>query len=72
MAKSIGVSKTALYRHFKSKAEIENAMDEELFGEIKNKMESVSTNVKNPVDRRNIRRTITLFLREHQGYLFCS
>jgi len=70
LATSIGVSKTALYRHFASKAEIENAMDEELYGEIKKQMESLSTNVSNPVDRRNMRWTITMFLRAHQGYLF--
>jgi len=70
LANSIGVSKTALYRHFANKAEIEEAMNEELFREIKSKMESLSTNIKSPVDRRNMRRTITVFLREHQGYLF--
>ena len=70
MANSIGVSKTALYRHFESKAEIEDAMNEELYAEIKSKIESLSFDIKKPVDRRNLRRTITLFLREHQGYLF--
>jgi len=70
LANSIGVSKTALYRHFESKAEIEDAMNEELYAEIKSKIESLSFDIKKPVDRRNLRRTITLFLREHQGYLF--
>lgn len=64
VAAKIGVSKTALYRHFRNRAEIEEAMNRQMCREVAAMLNSAEPTA------RGIRHAAVKFLRENQGYLF--
>ncbi len=63
IAKRVGVSKTALYRHFANRAEIEKAMDERLVAKIAEMAASAQPTL------NGIRVAIVTFFRSYPGYL---
>lgn len=64
VAEKIGVSKTALYRHFKNREEIEHCMNELLFADVCAMIEGAESTPD------GIRTAAVRFLREHPGYVF--
>ena len=64
VAQKIGVSKTALYRHFKNKAEIEEEMNSQFLNELVELIEKTET--KTDV----LRNAAVSFFRKNNGYLF--
>lgn len=63
VAKRIGVSKTAIYRHFRSRAEIESAMEDELRNGLAAMIEATDGSPK------GIRLEAVSFFRKNPGYL---
>jgi len=63
VAERIGVSKTAIYRHFKNRAEIETAMEDE----YRNDLALAIENAEYTPD--GVRRALVAFYREKPGYL---
>jgi AcrR family transcriptional regulator len=64
VASRIGVSKTALYRHFKNRAEIETLMDERLVDDIALAIETAGN------DAPSVRAAVMRLFRDRQGYLY--
>lgn len=64
VAQKIGVSKTALYRHFKNKAEIEEEMNSQFLTGL---VELIEKTEENPETLRN---AAVSFFRKNNGYLF--
>lgn len=64
VASRIGVSKTALYRHFKNRAEIETLMDERLVDDIAVAIETAGN------DAPSVRAAAMRLFRVRQGYLY--
>jgi AcrR family transcriptional regulator len=64
VALSIGVSKTALYRHFKNREEIERCMNERLLADLCAMIEAAESTP------GGIRTSAVRFLRAHPGYVF--
>lgn len=64
VAGKIGVSKTALYRHFRNKEEIERCMNERLFADVCAMIEGAESTPD------GIRTAAVRFLRAHPGYVF--
>jgi AcrR family transcriptional regulator len=64
VAERIVVTKTALYRHFKSRADIEEAMSDRFDQELADTLEASEPNP------RALRQNAVGFFRNHEGYLF--
>lgn len=63
VAERVSVSKTALYRHFKNRAEIEAAME----GEFRTALTHAIERAGDSAD--SVRHEIVVFFRQHEGYL---
>ena len=66
IAGEIGLSKTALYRHFRDRADIEEEMRRELFRSLLRIIDSA------PEDPTEIRKAVVAFYRQNQGHLFAT
>lgn len=64
MAEKIGVSKTAIYRHFKNRAEIEDTMEERLFRDLLAVIEN------SEFTPESLRQTLFAFFKTHPGHHF--
>lgn len=64
VAERIGISKTAIYRHFKNRAEIENAMEETFRSDMLAALE------RSDGTAEGIRRAAVAFFRNNPGYLY--
>lgn len=66
IAEEIGLSKTALYRHFRDRAEIEEEMRRDLFRSLLGVIESAAP------DPTEIRKAVVAFFRKNQGHLYVT
>ncbi len=66
VAGEIGLSKTALYRHFRDRAEIEEEMRRDLFRSLLRVIEA------SDASPALIRKAVVSFFREHQGHLYVT
>ncbi len=66
VAGEIGLSKTALYRHFRDRAEIEEELRRELFRSLLRVIESTDATP------RGIRKAVVAFFRANQGHLYVT
>lgn len=64
IAKKVGVSKTAIFRHFENRAEIEAAMDAQFCRDLRDAIESAGDSA------ADLRRAAISFFRAEPGYLF--
>ncbi len=63
-ASKIGITKTAIYRHFKNKAEIEAAMQVLLYKDLQSVLDASAPTPE------GLRKSLTGFFRTHPGHLF--
>jgi len=71
IAKEVGISKTAIYRHFKNKDDLETAMKNRLFEQVVNLLKELEEKYESD-DFYNIYMDILRFGKNHPEYLYFS